>query len=233
MNDEAETVAEDGPVMESARRNRRSDATIARILASTERIILQGGAERISIIDVCDDAGVSRGTFYRYFSSQDDLLDAFSRQKREGFHRAMQEVTAPYDDPDEKFRALIGYLEHYAAHGQARRLLVVAPDYAMSFFRRVFNDARVRLQDVLRAVFDAWDGRLGISIDRELVCEMLIRYVLSEQLVPNERVNEGTARIERLVRSLIGFPATKGDEAVEVAAPARSTGSRRREKEKT
>ena len=188
---------------ERVTRNRRSDATVGRILAATEAVVLSGGAERISIIEVCERAGVSRGTFYRYFSSQDDLLDAFSRHRREGFHQSMVAATAHLDDPDERFRALIAYLENYVAHGQARQLLLAAPEYALRFFQRIFNDSLIRLQDVLRMVFDSWDVRFGIRIDRELVCEMLIRYVLSEQLVPHDRVSEGTDRIERLVRSLV------------------------------
>ena len=184
-------------------RNRRSDATVGRILAATEAVVLSGGAERISIIEVCERAQVSRGTFYRYFSSQDDLLDAFSRHKREGFHQSMLAATAHLEGPDERFRALIAYLENYVAHGQARQLLLAAPEYTLRFFQRIFNDSLVRLQDVLRMVFDSWDARFGIRIDRELVCEMLIRYVLSEQLVPHDRVSEGTDRIERLVRSLV------------------------------
>ncbi len=207
MSDQAVCVDAGDRTGESGRRNRRSDATIAKILAATETVVLSGGAERISIIDVCERARVSRGTFYRYFSSQDDLLDAFSRHKREGFHMSMLAATSPHVDPEQRFRALIGYLEDYVAQGQARRLLLVAPEYTLRFFRRIFNDSRVRLQDVLGTVFDAWDAQLGIRIDRELVCEMLIRYVLSEQLVPHERAREGTARIERLVRSLIGLPS--------------------------
>jgi hypothetical protein len=66
---------------------------------------------------------------------------------------------------------------------------VVAPDYALGFFRRIFHDSIVRFQDLLGIVFDEWDARLGIKIDRELVCEMIIRYVLSEVLVP-----EGVSR---------------------------------------
>src|SRR5690606_34869610 len=54
--------------------NRRSEETIGNILAATEEVVLRSGADRISILDVCQVAGVSRGTFYRYFSSQEDLL---------------------------------------------------------------------------------------------------------------------------------------------------------------
>ncbi|MCY1212103.1 hypothetical protein D3C81_1889440 [compost metagenome] len=66
---------------------------------------------------------------------------------------------------------------------------MVAPEYALGFFRRIFHDSIVRFQDLLGIVFDEWDARLGVKLDRELVCEMVIRYVLSEILVP-----EGSGR---------------------------------------
>ena len=191
------------------RSNRRSEQTIENILACTEAIILESGAERISILDVCRAADVSRGTFYRYFASQDELLDAFSRHKRERFHRALQEVVAPHDDPDARFAAIIGFLDHYLQHGNARRLLAVAPEYALGFFKRIFHDSVVRFQDALGIVFDAWEARLGIQIDRELVAKMLIRYVLSEQLVPSDGVRKSLPRrIGRMVEALLaGAPA--------------------------
>lgn len=185
------------------RSNRRSEQTIANILAATENIVLESGAERISILDVCRAADVSRGTFYRYFASQDELLDAFSRHKRERFHVALAEAVESYQDPDERFAALIRYLDYYLEHGRARRLLVVAPEYALGFFRRIFHDSVVRFQDVLAVVFDAWEARLGVKLDRELVCELLIRYVLSEQLVPGDTDRKALPRrIARMVESL-------------------------------
>lgn len=190
-------------VVRRARSNRRSEQTITNILAATENIVLQSGAERISILDVCREADVSRGTFYRYFASQDELLDAFSRHKRERFHVALAEAVESYQDPDERFAALIRYLDHYLEHGRARRLLIVAPEYALGFFKRIFHDSVVRFQDVLGMVFDAWEARLGVKLDRELVCELLIRYVLSEQLVPGDTDRKTLPRrIGRMVESL-------------------------------
>lgn len=185
------------------RSNRRSEQTIANILAATENIVLASGAERISILDVCRAADVSRGTFYRYFSSQDELLDEFSRHKRERFHVSLVEAVESYQDPDERFAALVRYLDYYLEHGKARRLLVVAPEYALGFFRRIFHDSVVRFQDVLGIVFDAWEARLGMKLDRELVCELLIRYVLSEQLVPGDSDRRALPRrIGRMLESL-------------------------------
>jgi len=196
-------VASTPVVVKRSRSNRRSEITIANILAATENIVLESGAERISILDVCRAANVSRGTFYRYFASQDELLDAFSRHKRERFHVALAEAVESCQDPDERFAALIRYLDYYLEHGRARRLLVVAPEYALGFFRRIFHDSVVRFQDVLGVVFDAWEARLGVKLDRELVCELLIRYVLSEQLVPGDTDRKALPRrIGRLVESL-------------------------------
>lgn len=187
------------PASVRTRSSKRADATVAAILAATEAIVLRGGSDRISISDVCQQAQVSRGTFYRYFVSQDELLDAFARHKRTSFHQSMLAAVAPYTDPDQRFRALVCHLDQYAAHGQARQLLSAAPAYTLRLFGRLFNESLVRIQEILSGVFDAWDARLGIRIDRELVGELLIRCVLSELVVPNRVPEEG---IEHTVRYL-------------------------------
>ncbi|WP_083684323.1 TetR/AcrR family transcriptional regulator [Massilia putida] len=183
--------------------NKRSSETIAKILAVTEEIILRSGAERISILDVCDEVGISRGTFYRYFSSQDDLLDAFSRHKRDQFHATLQK-TAASNDPDERFQALLAFIDDYLENSRARRLLLVAPDYATRWLQRIFADSVHRFQDILGLVFDAWEERHGIVIDRELVCELMVRYIMSDVLVPAgpDRRNL-MRRIERFVLMLL------------------------------
>lgn len=183
--------------------NRRSEETIANILVATEEVVLRSGAERISILDVCEVAGVSRGTFYRYFSSQEDLLDTFSRHKRDSFHRSLTLALGDLTDPDARLNALIAYLDDYLEQSRARRLLVVAPDYALGFFRRIFHDSIVRFQDLLDIVFDEWDSRLGVRLDRELICEMIIRYVLSEILVPESAGRRLLpVRVKKLVTAL-------------------------------
>jgi len=184
--------------------NRRSEETIANILKATEEVVLMSGADRISILDVCQVAGVSRGTFYRYFSSQEDLLDTFSRHKRESFHTSLSQELGHISDPEARLNALFAYLDNYLEQSRARRLLVVAPDYALGFFRRIFHDSIVRFQDGLGIVFDDWDDRLGVRLDRELICEMIIRYVLSEILVPEAAGRRlFPVRVKKLLGALI------------------------------
>jgi AcrR family transcriptional regulator len=181
----------------------RAEATVAAILAATEQIVLREGSERISVLDVCQLAQVSRGTFYRYFSSQDELLDAFARHKRASFQQAMADAVTPLTEPTARFHALVRYLDNYAAHGQARLLLGAAPEYTLRLFGRLFNESLVRIEELMRTVFDAWDARLGIRIDRELVCELMIRCVLSELVVPNKRPQDGVQRIVTFLYSIV------------------------------
>ncbi|MEZ0603192.1 TetR/AcrR family transcriptional regulator [Paraburkholderia sp. IW21] len=185
------------------RSNRRSEQTIDNIFAATEKVVLESGADRISILEVCETAGVSRGTFYRYFASQDELLEAFSRHKRENFHKSLAELLVRYQDPDERFDVVLNYLQDYLDAGNSRRMLLVAPEFALRFFKRIFHDAVVRFQDLLSPVFDAWDERLGVKLDRELICDLLIRFVMSEHLVSSESERGAMQRrIGRLIDSI-------------------------------
>ena len=102
--------------------NRRSEETITNILNATEEVVLMSGADRISILDVCKVAGVSRGTFYRYFASQEDLLDTFSRHKRESFHSSLSQELGHISDPDARLNALFAYLDNYLEQSRARLL---------------------------------------------------------------------------------------------------------------
>ena len=183
------------------RLNKRSGDTIAKILATTEEIILQSGAERISILDVCQESGISRGTFYRYFSSQDDLLDAFSRHQ---FHARLIEAVGASADPDERFQAVLQFVDDYLERSRARRLLLVAPEYATRWFQRIFHDSVHRFQDVLSVSFDAWEERRGITLDRELICELIVRFILSDVLVPAGADRRNLMRrVERFVLMLL------------------------------
>lgn len=185
------------------RGNRRSEQTVENILMATEEVILKSGADRISILEVCAAAEISRGTFYRYFASQDELLDAFSKHRRENFHKSLTEAVTPFTDPDQRLATMIEYLDAYLSRGSSRRLLLVAPEFALTFFKRIFHDAVVRFQDLLAPVFNTWDDRLDTTLDRELICELIVRFMLSEHLIGNDSERRAMPRrIGRLVDSL-------------------------------
>ena len=65
--------------------NRRSEK-YQQHLQATEEVVLLSSADRISILR-CANWQACPAAFYRYFSSQEDLLDTFSRYKRDDFTR--------------------------------------------------------------------------------------------------------------------------------------------------
>ncbi|MBL4894405.1 MAG: TetR/AcrR family transcriptional regulator [Emcibacter sp.] len=183
------------------RKDRRSTATINKIMLATEDLLLRRGETKITILGICKHAGVSRGTLYRYFSSMEELLDVFTEFMRERFYKKLSDAIAPYDDIDEKFEAFIGYFDDYMTEGASRKFLKVAPEYALTYYARIFDESIQKFQNLLKDVFDVWETRINKTIDRELVCEMMMRYILSEQLTP--RKSKAMTMLERIKKILI------------------------------
>jgi AcrR family transcriptional regulator len=52
----------------------RSRRTKARLVASAERLWGEQGVDAVTVAQLCADAGISKGLFYFYFASKEDLL---------------------------------------------------------------------------------------------------------------------------------------------------------------
>jgi AcrR family transcriptional regulator len=67
-------------------------ATQQRLLEATDRVVGQVGVARLSMSDVAREAGVARGTLYRYFESRDVLLDALRLRTTNRFFESVGEA---------------------------------------------------------------------------------------------------------------------------------------------
>ena len=54
----------------------------------------------------------------------------------------------------------------------------------LKYFESNFDHFMHRVDDALGPVFDAWEAKLGGPLDRGAISEMMVRYALSETLVP-------------------------------------------------
>ena len=59
--------------------------SVIKILSGAIDVIANRGARRLSMSDIIDTSGVSRGTLYRYFSNKDEVLAAVSEFVCTGF----------------------------------------------------------------------------------------------------------------------------------------------------
>lgn len=66
-----------GDKTELSRQQQKSKETKERIFRAAKRILQKNGYEELSIKNICEEAGVSNGSFYHHFKTKDDLLSYY------------------------------------------------------------------------------------------------------------------------------------------------------------
>jgi AcrR family transcriptional regulator len=67
------------------------------LIEKAERLFLKKGYDETTISDIVNSAGVAQGTFYYYFKTKDDILDAIAETYVEEVVRKTEEVAARQD----------------------------------------------------------------------------------------------------------------------------------------
>ena len=60
-----------------SRQQQKSKETKERIFRAAKSILQEKGYEALSIKNICEEAGVSNGSFYHHFKTKDDLLSYY------------------------------------------------------------------------------------------------------------------------------------------------------------
>ena len=63
--------------VELSRQQRKSQETREKIFQAAKKILQKKGYEELSIKNICEEAGVSNGSFYHNFKTKDDLLSYY------------------------------------------------------------------------------------------------------------------------------------------------------------
>ncbi len=83
-----------------------------KLLEAAQNVIRAKGYTATTIDDICDAAGVTKGSFFHHFKSKDDLAlsaVAYWNETAEGFFAA-----APYHQSKEPLQRLLGYIDFRA-----------------------------------------------------------------------------------------------------------------------
>lgn len=62
---------------ELSKQQRKSQETKEKIFQAAKKILQKKGYEELSIKNICEEAGVSNGSFYHHFKTKDDLLSYY------------------------------------------------------------------------------------------------------------------------------------------------------------
>ena len=64
-----------------SRQQQKSRETKEKIFQAAKRILQKEGYEELSIKNICEEAGVSNGSFYHHFKTKDDLLSYYIEEQ--------------------------------------------------------------------------------------------------------------------------------------------------------
>ena len=122
-----------------------------RILRATADVLGRSGQAKLSLSDVALQAGVSRPTLYRWFSSKDELLKAFGVFEREAFESGITQVTSGLRG-NEKLDAALLFIVEYQQSYSGVRIVDIEPEVSIEALSRVIPLMRARYPLAGRAV---------------------------------------------------------------------------------
>lgn len=89
----------------------KSEETKNKILAATERLLVQYGFKYLTVRNICDEAGVAYGSFYHHFGNKENVLYQFTCQL---FEKACQDNPLPdWIDRDDYIKTCLWYFVVY------------------------------------------------------------------------------------------------------------------------
>ncbi|WP_062343202.1 TetR/AcrR family transcriptional regulator [Novosphingobium sp. CCH12-A3] len=159
-------------------------ASVQKILEGTLRAIQTVGARRLSMRDISDASGVSRGTLYRYFASKEEVLAAVSEYVCASFEQGISEVADAHEEPMERFRAVMKFFAHFTIDRTPDRIFEVEPAFHLDFLRAHFQRHKVAVREALEPSLDYLESRTQTPINREVFIETLVRLQLSTLVIP-------------------------------------------------
>lgn len=158
--------------------------SVIRILSGALDAIASRGVRRLSMSDIIDASGVSRGTLYRYFSNKDEVLVAVSEFVCTGFESGIREAGKGIEDPIDRLKAVMQFYARYTEENSPGRVFEVEPAFHLGFFRSRFHRYKQAVRDALEPSFDYLDTLLNEPVNRDAFVEMLVRNQLSTLLIP-------------------------------------------------
>ena len=101
----------------------KREASRRRILESARNIFFRNGFEAANLDEVASEAGVAKGTIYRYFESKAELYVAVLSQNADAFVERMQQTIDSSLDPELQIRRIgLFYFRHYSENREYFRI---------------------------------------------------------------------------------------------------------------
>jgi AcrR family transcriptional regulator len=168
------------------------------------RAVASRGLAKLSMSDVIEFAGVSRGTVYRYFSNTEQLLTELGRREAERFEQRVWDALEkqPTTSP-ERLRVVLDAIQKLARdHPLIQRLPETDPAFVLTSVRERFPDICETFQRLLVPQLEEIDliQRGGVGADQ--FASWIARMMISMFLFPDPNPRE-TAESMQVVYEML------------------------------
>jgi AcrR family transcriptional regulator len=160
-------------------------ATEVRILEAALRLIGRRGVRRLGMQEISEAAGVSRGTLYRYFPSQEQVLAAAAAYDEQRFTLGLEQVLSTVQQqPTARIEAFVAYAFDYIRRHPARSLFDSEPDFVLSYLLDRLPRLRATLVARLGAELDSVPVVAKGDVSRDELADVIVRLFAASWIIP-------------------------------------------------
>jgi AcrR family transcriptional regulator len=169
----------------------QNSATVARILDGALRALARRGRHKLSMSDVGELSGISRGTLYRYFRNKEEILDAIAAHVRDGLLKQLSSAVEDRPELDVRVQvvteALVGFSR---THPEAIQVIALEPEFNVSGVRNVFPEFAILLEELLTPALELTPAVRANALTPGELSELILRVAGSTYFIPSENFDE-------------------------------------------
>ncbi len=140
-----------------------------KLLDSAYLLFLKNGISQTTIADICQSAGIAKGTFYLYFKDKDDILRSLTKKlSMRIIEQAYTEVLKESHGFIEDAVAMASYLIHFFLDNQDL-VEVLKKDFVWPISEEEFNTTDFPVLVQIRHEIEKYEKESGISQHQILI----------------------------------------------------------------
>ena len=191
----------------------------AEILAAAERCFARSGFHGATIAQICEEAGISPGHLYHYFTSKEAIIGAITRTGLEYTEARFAEV----GDDQDPIRTLVSEFERLKAHNKTKSgvLLDVLAEAARNpAIGQILRDTSEDMRQLFAAFLRRGQarGQIDPALDADMAAALLISLIDSGKTLliraPTLDPERSAATLDQMITRFLTAPgAASGAES--------------------
>lgn len=158
-------------------------ATEERIVSAALRLIGRRGVRRLSMQDISEAAGVSRGTLYRYFTNKDEVVAAAAAYDETRFTAGLAMALDSSSDPLQRIRNFVTFSFDYIRTHPSRTLFETEPEFVLGYLLGHLPRMREAIVDELGPSLDIVPAVARGESTREQLADVIVRLFASSWII--------------------------------------------------